>query len=95
MTHGQAVKDAVDYFSQAGHIDYLIQTSHLWNEYNYKSLNINKNQILDFGFPRNDELYKEKNKTLDLFPDIKKNKIIMWLPTYRNHNGYKNKENTI
>lgn len=95
LTHGEPIKDASDYFSQLGKVDYLVQTSAFFNEYNVKSFGVSKEQILDFGFPRNDELLKKSNENLDMFPDIKKDKIIMWMPTYRNHKAFKDKENDI
>lgn len=49
-----------------------------------------KNQILPIGYPRFDLLKKENNKTYNFSNSIKKNnKLILWMPTFRNTgNGY-------
>ena len=95
LCHGTPLKIASDYNSQLGKVDYVIQMSSFFDEYNAESFRVNKEQILNLGFPRNDELYKESNKGLDLFPNVEKEKTIIWLPTYRNHKGFKNIENNI
>ncbi len=95
LCHGTPLKVASDYNSQMGKVDYLIQMSHFFDEYNAKSFCVSKEKILDLGFPRNDELYSEANKNLKLFPNIKRRKTIMWMPTYRNHKVFKNVENDI
>lgn len=95
LCHGTPLKVASDYNSQIGNVDYIIQMSTFFDEYNAKSFNIDKKRILSLGFPRNDEFFKKENINLKLFPDIQRNKTIIWLPTYRNHKAFKNNENNI
>lgn len=93
LCHGAPIKIASDYNSQIGNVDYVLQMSTFFDEYNAKSFNIDKNKIVNLGFPRNDEFFKKENMNLKLFPDIQRNKTIIWLPTYRNHKAFKNGEN--
>ena len=46
---------------------------------------IPEKKVIPLGFPRNDILYSKKDVKLKVLNKVKHNKIILWLPTYRNH----------
>lgn len=94
LSHGGTLKRADEYIKKCGETDYIVALSDYLSNYYIDTLNIKKDKILIDGFPRNDYLF-EGNK---YFKDIyKKNneKIIVWLPTYRNKFNGKEFNNSI
>ena len=84
LQHGLPMKNAIKYTSRIGNIDEFISTSVFFNEKLARLYGIKQNQIIITGFPRNDWILDD-SYTLELFPDIKRKKTIIWLPTFRNH----------
>lgn len=88
LTHGTPIKNAKDYCSKVGDIDYLIQVSDFFTEMHSNIFNVDKSKIVSTGFPRNDILLSDK--THKFYPNIEREKTILWFPTYRNHKSGKN-----
>lgn len=84
LNHGSPFKDAIAYNTNIGDVDALIVQSKFFVEKESTTKDTDKNKIYPLGFPRNDLLYKENDFS---FPplDRLKGKVILWLPTYRNH----------
>ena len=83
LTHGMPFKDPVDYMNKIGECDLLSVSGEGYIDYFSKY--VNKDSIRFLGLPRNDLLFlrhKEENE-----------KIIVWMPTFRQHN--RNNENGI
>lgn len=91
LTHGAPLKIARDYCRSVGEIDYVIQISDFFTNITKDLFNVDEDKILTLGFPRCDEIYKDVK--FDVFPEIKRNKTIVWFPTYRNHKNFINKDN--
>ncbi len=77
--------------------DYLNCTSKHISNYVNKRVNINKNKLKIFGFPRCDRFFNKKyNKTClnkkklskKYFSDIKKDKVVLYAPTWRTKISY-------
>ena len=92
--HGGTLKRVDDYSNGIGNIDYILslcsEMASLERAITYQRANLKKDQFLLLGYPSNDELFnpiKETTKeTLNKELNISHcNKIIGWLPTYREH----------
>lgn len=85
LTHASQVK-IVDYMLQCGKIDYYVALSEYWKtvieEYYHDTKLIDN--IIVTGFPRNDTIFRQEQQ-YSLLNNIKRNKTILWLPTYRQH----------
>ena len=97
LTHGAPFKDANEYASNCGDLDYIVCLSDFFSNYLINSYGVLKNQLLITGFPRNDLLFTEDEYFKKIY---KRNneKVIVWMPTYRNkfeNNKYISKINTI
>ena len=90
LGHGMPIKVARKYMGEMGTIDYIASTSELFDDVYIDCYKVKSNQIKILGYPRNDVLFNNKQEKI-IFPEIKRNKTIIWMPTYRNHN---NKDNT-
>lgn len=84
LTHGATLKVPRIYCSQCGKIDYLVSLSEYFDDILTEIYNIEKKQILNMGFPRNDIIF-DYTKQKKLFPSKARNKTILWMPTYRNN----------
>lgn len=89
LGHGMPIKTPYEYCRGAGSLTKILVTSHFFDDLYQDLFLVNKNQILNFGMPRNDELLKDYSKIKkELFKD---KKVVFWMPTYRQHkNGNKN-----
>ena len=83
LTHGMPLKLALNYFNDIGSYDYITVTSDLFKDIFVKDFEIAKEKIVCTGYPRNDYLYNSSYEIL--YPEIKRYKTIIWMPTYRNH----------
>lgn len=83
LSHGSPVKDAADYCKDLGDVDDFIVASKFLVNPVLKVWNINRDLISVTGFPRNDYMFKENSYFKNLYK--KYNKIIVWMPTFRNH----------
>lgn len=92
LTHGMPIKLTYEYCSQSGEFDYATVTSDYFIEAYENLFKVEKNKILITGYPRNDAIFNGDKK--EIYPEIKRDKTIIWMPTYRNHkngNSYENK----
>lgn len=85
LTHGEPIKRLKDYYAPQN-IDYVIGLSSQLNKVMAKELRLPEHKFYVTGFPRNDNLFNPNNKrnVRKLFGG-KYYKIIMWLPTFRQH----------
>ena len=92
LTHGTPLKLAKEYCKQVGDFDYIIDLSEFFDDITSELFLVDKSKILSTGFPRND-IFINKNNLISFDHDNDVNKIVFWLPTYRNHR-LKTKRNT-
>ena len=90
LRHGETLKLSLDYCSECKDVDYIIELSSFFTDTTKRIYKVSKDQVVATGFPRNDIIVN--GKPLKLFPDIKRKKTILWMPTYRNHKETKRSE---
>ncbi len=83
LGHGMPYKSVPEYCDMIGDLDYFLSLSPFFDTTLSKLCHINKNKIIDLGFPRNDDLFSNNKNIKNLFKNKTYDKIIMWLPTYR------------
>lgn len=82
LTHGMPLKATDQYCRKIEKVDYITANSDFFKKELSKLFNIDEKCILITGSARNDDIIKN-NKIL--FPEFKRKKTIIWMPTYRNH----------
>lgn len=91
LNHGSPFKDAIAYNTNIGDVNAVIVQSKFFINAESKTKDIDKEKIYPLGFPRNDVLYKKCDFSFPPIDDLK-GKIILWLPTYRNHKSSKHNQ---
>ena len=90
LTHGAPIKYLKDYCDQCREVDYVIQLADYFKDITCQLFHVLDDKAITTGYPRNDILLDSKNV---FFPEIKRNKTICWLPTYRNHKNHSSGKN--
>lgn len=82
MGHGMPIKDVSSYTGSCNKVDNYLITSEFFLFYFLNCIKLPKEKYLSLGFPRTDEFFMEKEhfEELDGY-----DKLILWMPTYRNH----------
>ena len=84
LSHGTPMKSVKDYYTSPGKVDYILSPSDNLNEVMAREFSFKIEQVFVAGFPRNDYFanpaFNMKEKI-----GIKCEKIVAWLPTYRQH----------
>lgn len=97
LGHGMPYKKVTEYCNLIGETDYILSLSDFFND-NLSNLYLtDKSKIVSLGFPRNDYLFSKTKNIKTIFKDKNYDKIIVWLPTYRqrkNKNTSLNMENS-
>lgn len=84
LGHGMPYKSVPEYCNATGKVDFILSISRFFDDNLSKLHLVEKEQIINLGFPRNDDLFsKDKNIRELLFKDKEYSKLILWLPTYR------------
>lgn len=88
LAHGCAMKNTVDKYCLPDHCKDadVVTVSEFTRKYDAINLDCSEEQFRILGFPRNDILFEESIDLKKVFPHRKFNKVIYWLPTYRQHN---------
>ena len=93
--HGGTLKSVPEYSEAIGNVDYILSLSDemakIEIEKMFSKTNLHPHNFLIFGYPNNDQLFEPVNSyTKDFLYNITANhktfnKIIGWMPTYREH----------
>lgn len=83
LIHGSAIKDCRPYYYFPDDIDCALELSDYLAESTAKSISFDAEKFVALGFPRNDDLFCKIN--IKSFFDKDFDKIVYWLPTYRQH----------
>lgn len=89
LTHGGALKNVTRHYSVPDYVDEIVTFSRYLLEADAKNNGFPVERISPIGYPRNDVLLGEGRDLHPLFPGRDFNKVIYWLPTYRQHNRLK------
>lgn len=82
--HGMPIKRADGYLKSIGSYDYFNTGSSFFKDY-FKSVGIDKNKMVSLGMSRNDQLNKKGNIIRNHFNIHPDSKMILWMPTFRQH----------
>lgn len=93
LSHGCALK-RTNYYTLKSYVDNALTVSDALAKYDAINFNCDINKLLPLGFPRNDYLYNKIETNL-LFNDKSFNKIVYWLPTFRQHKSANAKHSSI
>lgn len=85
LAHGAAFKNSRNKYGVPKNCvnDDVLSLSEYLAHYDSINLSCNEESILPYGYPRNDILLKSNVDINAVFSDIEFNKLIYWLPTYR------------
>lgn len=83
--HGGALKKVTNYYCVPDDIDEVITLSPFLLELDAINNGCRREIMNPLGFPRNDVLLEEKPDLHSLFRDHNYNKLIYWMPTFRQH----------
>ena len=84
LMHGISYKQVDGYLNACGKVDYFVLPGHAFNDYLTSGYKCSEDQLLDFGYARNDVLLSKIDVKKKLKID-QTSKLILWLPTYRKH----------
>ena len=103
LWHGMPIKK-IGYLDQnqkytPNYSDYYLSTSELYSRILSKAFDVKKSKVLNFGLPRNDLLHPKSllRKNIPKYKNKiwRKNKLIIWLPTYRfSYTGHVRKDSS-
>lgn len=85
LCHGNGIKRLKGLYEIGKKIDFVLSQSHFFDEVMCDDLDIEKNQLFYTGYPRCDALFEDHSDLKEKFGVPEGEKLIMWLPTYRNH----------
>lgn len=83
LGHGMPYKAVPEYCASVGNVDYILSLAPFFEKDLSKLHLIEKNKIISLGYPRNDDLFSKEKNIKNIFKDKTFEKIILWLPTYR------------
>lgn len=87
LSHGASVKKCSAYYHYPDTIDNVLCISDYLAETESVHFSFPKEKFVSLGFPRNDDLFKSIDIKL-LFKDKHYNKIVYWMPTFRQYKGF-------
>jgi len=87
LTHGTVIKDigAIYANSIGPKCDYLLYQSQFVKELTANLYQASLDKLVCLGFPRNDNLFVKSTCVKDIFKEKNFNKVIVWMPTFRQH----------
>lgn len=83
LTHGTPLKKCDFYLKDAGDLDYICEIGSYLSKTNSELFGVEQSKMIQPGFCRNDILYNHKKVKKKIY---KNQRVIVWLPTYRQHN---------
>ena len=93
LPHGMPYKLVAEYCDLIGEVDYFLSLAPFFDTTLSKLCHVDKDNIIDLGFPRNDDLFSKTKNIKNLFKNKNFDKIIIWLPTYRQRENKNSKLN--
>ena len=83
LAHGAALKDCRSHAGLSLGIDEFLSFSTYLAPYDAENLHVSPSKALVLGYPRLDSLFQPPLDMAKLFPEASFQKMIYWLPTYR------------
>lgn len=85
LSHGSTMKRLKGVYEVGENCDYMLNQSAFFTNINSYELSVDKEKLICLGYPRNDYLYKSKDALNLLNHGNKFDKVVIWLPTFRQH----------
>lgn len=85
LMHGAALKHVRNHYEIPKDIDDILSFSTYLKPYEQKNTGADMQKMKVMGFPRNDILLTSQLDVHKHFPDVSFDKLIYWMPTYRQH----------
>lgn len=85
LCHGSSLKRVRGMYEIGKKIDCVLCQSHFFDDVICIESNVEKKQLFHTGYPRCDALFEDHSSLKGQFGVPEGAKLIMWLPTYRNH----------
>ena len=87
LDHGSQMKNMlINGIRWDVYCDYTISQSQFFAPYIMEQYNVERDQVIVTGLPRNDQLYKKYDSISRIISDIENyKKVIIWVPTLRQH----------
>ncbi|MBR0156055.1 MAG: CDP-glycerol glycerophosphotransferase family protein [Clostridia bacterium] len=92
LTHGSCLKSVREYYNCKPDADFMLNQAEFWKPINAYEFRISEDKLVTLGYPRNDILF---SSDLDPQEFLGRTfaKLVVWYPTYRQLNGYREKGN--
>lgn len=85
LMHGAPMKDVYSHFGLPEKLDEIVSFSSYLMPIESECIHFPMERTRLLGFPRNDILFQSEADVHKLFPDVSFDKLIYWMPTYRQH----------
>lgn len=95
LWHGTLLKKLSDYNIENKDWDFLLCPSEFFSEIYERELRIPKEKLIYFNNPRNDDLWIKNDCLRKIYPNQNFKKMIIWMPTYRQHKTGSNIDSTM
>ena len=92
LGHGSKIKKTKGKYSVGNGVDYALCQADFFRKIMAYEYSIDESRLINLGYPRNDYLYQTKNVISILFPGERYKKVVVWLPTWRQHKTGPDKE---
>lgn len=85
LMHGAPMKDVYSHFGLPEKLDEIVSFSSYLMPIESKCIHFPLEKTRLLGFPRNDILFHSDADAHKIFPDVEFDKLIYWMPTFRQH----------
>ncbi|MER2000781.1 MAG: CDP-glycerol glycerophosphotransferase family protein, partial [Lysinibacillus sp.] len=86
LNHGTLLKNTKGMYGPEENVDYVISASEKINHLYAEMYGISEKIVQPLGYPRNDLLFNSSKIDWKVFfPEYKHEKIVIWMPTFRQH----------
>lgn len=85
LSHGTVLKNVSNLVTIGPFCDYVLYQSEFVKELTGEQLRVKDENLVCLGFPRNDNLFIQSDCVKTVFQDREFKKVIIWMPTFRQH----------
>lgn len=92
LRHGTFIKSRLKHANvhEVNESDLFVNTGKSFDQIDAEQLRLSADKVIHTGFPNDDYLFEEKDYRTVMFPDEHFEKIILWMPTFRQNNNKSN-----
>src|SRR5690606_38601286 len=89
LSHGTMIKNVKGKIILGDNCDYCVFSGEYVRNLTSEMYHVEKHKLVCLGYPRNDYLFSIHSSINKVFPQHNFEKVIVWLPTFRQHNELK------